>query len=175
MQNVKKTNNRFFRSLFSSKSSDGQVKKQYWLPSGKSFVKRPKTCASITDTDKKAQNFLLFFHQLILWTCENEVLTTSPKCFLAKGWSFFVKCHKVTRSDASYQKESNKWRYEQVEGSFGTTVGKKLTKGHTFSAPCPKLLKNRFFPKNSFFSRKHSSWYIECSLTARSTFSRKRQ
>ena len=81
---------------------------------------------------------------------------------MTKSRSFFVNCHKVIRSVASYQKKSKKWSYGQVEGSFGTTAGKKLTKSHNFSAPCPKLTKNRFSPKNSFFSRKQSSGYIEC-------------
>ena len=61
MQDVKKTKNRFFRSLVSSKSSDGQVKKQYWLPSGKSFVQSPEICGSVFDTDEKAPKLLLFF------------------------------------------------------------------------------------------------------------------
>ena len=148
----KELDNRFRRSLFSSKSSNGQVEKQYWPPSRKTFVIRPKTSGSIFDTDKQAQHFLLFFHQTFLWTRENEDLKASRKLFMAEDWSFFF-CQVSASHEENIKffkkKISSKWYFGQVEWSFDKTA-EKNDKRPIFFVPCPKLIKTDFFQKSLF-------------------------
>ena len=79
MQNVNKRIYKFFRSLFPTKSSDKQVETSTDYPAGKVSFKGQKFVAEPSTLMKKLKIFPSFcFHQLFLWTRENEVLTTRP-------------------------------------------------------------------------------------------------
>ena len=158
MQVVKKKEKKFFQNLFSSKSSDGQVRNRYWLPIRKNFVKRVKTCGSIFDTDKKAQKFLFFIHQIIQWTREIEVLKTSPNFSWRKAAIFLVASQSHQKC-CELIKKIMKMVVWTSRKKFCTTAGKKLSKGHIFSVPCPKLIWKQIVPK-MFFLKKTILWVL---------------
>ena len=107
MQNFQKRNIKFFRSLFWTKYSDGQRETSTDYPAGNVSSKGQKIVAESSTLMKKlkiSSNFC--FHQMFLWTRENEVLTTRPSLSWPKLTFFSVNCQKVIGRVVSFlQKE----------------------------------------------------------------------
>ena len=159
MQNVKKTNNKFFRSPFSLKSSNGQVESTTDYPARKVSSEGQKIVAQSSTPMKKLIFFSFLFHQIFLWTRENEVLTPRPSFSWRKAEVFFCQLSEShTKSCKFFEKKSSKLSYGQIEWNFDTTAGNKFVKGEGFFPMSQTGLKTAFLQKILFSQKKTFLW-----------------
>ena len=123
-----------------------------------------------------SKNCQFIFHQKLLWTRKNEVVTTPPKTFMTKGWSFFCQVPLSQKKCCEFfEKEINKTVQWTSRLEFWHNRGNKSWKANVFCPMSQNDMKEKFFPKTLFFSEKPCFARIDCIFDKPASFFKKRK